>query len=225
MAIRSIRRQSANPGGYPGTANAAPIYVDSDDNIMKIIPAGSGTTEVEVVDASSTQTLTNKTLTSPTLNTPTLATPTITNPSITSITPVNVTTATVSITAATHGGRTITLNRATGITATLPAASGSGVYFRFVVGTTFTGTANIVVANTTDVINGCAVLFADGGDTVVGFAATASDDTVNLFTASNTTGGLLGEIIELVDVASGKWHCNLVSDAGGTEVTPFSATV
>ena len=65
MSVRSIRRQAANPGGFPGTTNAAPIYVDSDDNIVKIIPAGSGTTEVQVVDASSTQTLTNKTLTSP----------------------------------------------------------------------------------------------------------------------------------------------------------------
>lgn len=50
-----------------GTARAdqAPIYVDSDDNIVKVIPAGTGTTEVQLVDASSVQTLTNKTLTAP----------------------------------------------------------------------------------------------------------------------------------------------------------------
>lgn len=52
----------------PGTPNSAPIYVDSDDNKLKMIPAGSGTTEVEVVDVSSTQTLTNKTLTAPTIS-------------------------------------------------------------------------------------------------------------------------------------------------------------
>lgn len=36
-----------------GTARAdqAPIYVDSDDNKLKYIPAGSGTTEVEVNDS------------------------------------------------------------------------------------------------------------------------------------------------------------------------------
>ncbi len=45
--------------------HAAPIYVDSDDNILKMVPAGSGSTEVQIVDASSAQTLTNKTLTSP----------------------------------------------------------------------------------------------------------------------------------------------------------------
>lgn len=62
MAIRNIRRQATNPLGAAGTANAAPIYVDSDDNKLKFIPAGSGTTEVEIIDASSAQTLTNKTL-------------------------------------------------------------------------------------------------------------------------------------------------------------------
>lgn len=65
MAIRNIRRQATNPLAAPGTPTTAPIYVDSDDNKLKMIPAGSGTTEVEVIDASSAQTLTNKTLTSP----------------------------------------------------------------------------------------------------------------------------------------------------------------
>lgn len=65
MAIRNIRRQATNPLAAPGTPNASPIYVDSDDNILKMIPASSGTTEVQIVDASSAQTLTNKTLTAP----------------------------------------------------------------------------------------------------------------------------------------------------------------
>lgn len=69
MAIRSIRRQPTVPGVAAGTS--APIYVDSDDNKLKMIPAGTGTTEVEIVDASSTQTLTNKTLTAPTIAAPT----------------------------------------------------------------------------------------------------------------------------------------------------------
>lgn len=68
MAIRNIRRQATNPLAAPGTPNSAPIYVDSDDNKLKMIPAGSGTTEVEIIDASTAQTLTNKTLTSPVLS-------------------------------------------------------------------------------------------------------------------------------------------------------------
>mgnify|MGYP001605267484 CR=1 FL=1 len=53
MSIRSIRRQATYPGAYVGTANAAPIYVDSDDSKLKIIPAGSGSTEVALHDSSS----------------------------------------------------------------------------------------------------------------------------------------------------------------------------
>ena len=215
MPTRYIKRSTDLDGGQASRENANAIFVDSDDDQLKFTTGASGTTTVDVVTESQTQTLTNKTLTAPT----------ITNASIQSVTPVDVTTATVSITAATHGGRTITLNRATGITATLPAATGSGVYFRFVVGTTFTGAAIIQVANATDVINGNATLYADSGDTVVGFTATASDDSIDLFNTDNTTGGLLGEIIELVDVASGKWHCNITANAGGTEVTPFANVV
>ena len=63
MPVRGLRRGATITGS--ATATHAPIYIDSDDNIAKMIPAGSGTTEVQVVDASSAQTLTNKTLTAP----------------------------------------------------------------------------------------------------------------------------------------------------------------
>lgn len=60
MAIRSIRRQATVPGSYYGTANACPIYVDSDDNKLKFIPGGNGsTTEVEILDGA-TSPLTTK---------------------------------------------------------------------------------------------------------------------------------------------------------------------
>jgi hypothetical protein len=71
MPTRSIARR-ATVSGF-ATPNAVPIYVDTDDNILKIIPAGSGTTEVQVVDGSSAQTLTNKTLTSPTFTAPSIS--------------------------------------------------------------------------------------------------------------------------------------------------------
>lgn len=60
MAIRNIRRQATNPLAATGTPTASPIYVDSDDNKLKFIPASSGTTEVELIDASSVQVLQNK---------------------------------------------------------------------------------------------------------------------------------------------------------------------
>lgn len=76
MATRNITRRSGPVGA--ATGDACPIYCDSDDNILKFIPAGSGTTEVQIVDASSTQTLTNKTLTTPAATGAVLTSPTIT---------------------------------------------------------------------------------------------------------------------------------------------------
>lgn len=61
--IRSFRR-GKDLVGY-ASVTSAPIYVDSDDNILKFVPAGTGTTEVQLVDASSVQTLTNKTIVAP----------------------------------------------------------------------------------------------------------------------------------------------------------------
>jgi hypothetical protein len=48
--VRSLVRNSTIKG-Y-ATANSAPIYVDSDDNRVKLIPAGTGTTEVVLQEAS-----------------------------------------------------------------------------------------------------------------------------------------------------------------------------
>ncbi len=116
---------------------------------------------------------------------------------------------------------------AAGIAVTLPAATGSGDVYTLQVGTTFTGASTVKVNATpgTDVMQGTAILFADGGDTVVGFATAATADTIDLLGTANSTGGIVGATITLVDCASGIWSVRYVSDAGGTEATPFSATV
>lgn len=136
---------------------------------------------------------------------------------------VNATAATLAVTKAEHAGRTVTLNRAAGIAVTLPAATGSGDRYRFVVGTTFTGAATIKVVGN-DTMIGTATLYADGGATVVGFAAGGTDDTVT-FAVDNSTGGVAGASVELQDIGADLWHVNIVSDAAASEATPFSATV
>jgi hypothetical protein len=132
------------------------------------------------------------------------------------------TAATLTVTAASHAGQTITLNRAAGVAVTLPAASGTGNRYTFVVGTTFTSDGTIKVV-TDDIMVGTALLFADGGDTTVGFATAADSDTITL--TGTTTGGIAGAVIRLQDIAADTWHVEMVSDASGTEATPFSATV
>jgi hypothetical protein len=138
--------------------------------------------------------------------------------------PVNVTGSSVALTSALHAGKVVTLNRAAGIAVTLPAATGSGDKYRLLVGTTFTGAATVKVVGN-DIMKGTALLFQDSADTVVGFATAADSDTIDLLGTANSTGGIAGESIELIDIAADTWYVNIVSDAGGTEATPFSATV
>lgn len=166
MAIRNIRRQATNPIGAPGTPNSAPIYVDSDDNILKMIPAGSGTTEVQVIDASSTQTLTNKTLTAP-----------VVTGQITTATTAVITT--TKVIAASESGTTFFIDNATGFVTTLPVPA-AGLHYTFVVITAPTSGNHTIVTNASaNIIKGLQNSVAgDAGD----FGT--ADDTIS-FVANN----------------------------------------
>lgn len=211
--IRSITR-NATRLGY-ATPNSAPIYVDSDDNKLKFVPAGSGSTEVEIIDASSSQTLTNKTLTNPTIGSPT---------------PVTVTTTPITL-GPTHANRVTVLNKADGIALTLPAATGSGDVYELWVKTTATSDITVAVASATDYMVGLAWLQADSGATVVGFATAntgtvaTESDTITFTGSDSSTGGIKGAKIRLVDIASAVWGVEVYSDAAASEATPFSAAV
>lgn len=123
-----------------------------------------------------------------------------------------------------HGDGGVVVNAAAGCTLTLPAASGSGVKFDIVIGTTVTSNSVILqVANSTDVMTGNVVAAADGGSTVNGWEAGAADDTITL--NGTTTGGVKGDYITIRDIASGVWNVRMVGSATGTEATPFSSAV
>ena len=119
-----------------------------------------------------------------------------------------------------YNGFLIPLNRAGGMTVTLPAATGSQAVYRFVVGTTFTSNGIIQVANATDTMNGLASV---GGGTGNVFSTLPASDTITM--NGSTTGGLAGSYIELVDVAAGDWVVRAALVGSGTPATPFSATV
>ncbi len=136
-------------------------------------------------------------------------------------TPINVTAATVTITQGAHGNRTITFDRAAGITATLPAASGSGMKIRVTVKTTLTSNGIIQVANASDVIQGGVLVATDTGGITVPTAATSDTITMN----GSTTGGIKGSHLELEDVAANLWRVSGFLISTGAEATPFSAAV
>jgi hypothetical protein len=138
--------------------------------------------------------------------------------------PISVTAATLSVTAASHAGATIVLNRAAGTTVTLPASTGSGFKYTFIVGTTVTSNSDIIkVANASDVMTGVAISGQDAADTAVLFETAATSDTITL--NGTTTGGIKGDRVEIEDIATNLYYVRVVGSATGTEASPFSATV
>ena len=137
----------------------------------------------------------------------------------------SVTGATLTITSANgladaYNGEVIPLNRAGGMTVTLPASTGSQAVYTFLVGTTFTSNGVIQVANATDTFNGIANV---GGGTGSVFSTLPASDTITM--NGSTTGGLAGSLITVRDVAVGDWIVTANLIGSGSPATPFSAAV
>lgn len=137
---------------------------------------------------------------------------------------VSASAATLTVTGAAHGDRIVVFNRAAGVTATLPAATGSGNVYRFTTGTAVTSNNNIIkVADATDVMSGSLYVTDQAAGTGTEFSTTTTSDTITM--NGTTSGGLVGGILTLIDIAADRYavHGNII--ATGIEVTPFSATV
>ena len=134
---------------------------------------------------------------------------------------------TLAMSAASHAGKQIKLDTLTGSVCTLPQATGSGNRYSFYVSVLATSNSHVVkVGNGTDVMVGLAFgSRIDSGNAVLGFAASATSDTITL--NRTTTGSVsLGETIEVVDVATGVFKVQaFLTATGGAFATPFSASV
>lgn len=132
-----------------------------------------------------------------------------------------------------YDDQTVLLNALAGLTVTLPAATGSGAKYRFMVSVLATSNSYVIqVASGTDFFVG--MIYGervDSGNATLGFAAANSgtvatnSDTITL--NRTTTGSVsVGEWIEVVDVASATWFVKgMLSATGAAFATPFSAAV
>lgn len=117
------------------------------------------------------------------------------------------------------------IEAAAGATVTLPAATGSGFRYTFIVGTTVTSNSDIIqVASADDIIQGTLLSASDNAaDAALGWETAATSDTITM--NGTTTGGYIGDRIELIDIADGVWAVSGAIKQTGTEATPFSAAV
>lgn len=134
---------------------------------------------------------------------------------------------TLTATLVAHGDRVVIFGKTTGTTVTLPAATGTGAKFTFIVSIASTSNANIIkVANATDIMAGIAL----GADTdaagATGYTWPTASDTDTITMNGTATGGRVGDRVEITDFASGKFQvAAFLSQSGASEATPFSATV
>lgn len=119
-------------------------------------------------------------------------------------------------------GPVLLFSVASGATVTLPASTGSGDRYRFLVHTTVTSNSDkIQVANSTDVMEG--IINSAVTTTAAPWQTTSTSDTITL--NGTTTGGIKGDYIELEDVVAGFWRVTGSTTSTGTQATPFSAAV
>ena len=134
-----------------------------------------------------------------------------------------------SITTATHAGRILLLGEVGGnasLTATLPAATGTGDRYKFVV--SVVNTSNYVIKVVGDDIMQGHIVTDSTSDAaaaeVINWKTAGDSDTIGL--NATTTGGVqIGDWVELTDIASNTWMVYGYTTTSGAEATPFSATV
>jgi hypothetical protein len=130
----------------------------------------------------------------------------------------------LAVTQALHSGKIILLDHgAATSTVTLPAASGSGAVFRFIVAATNTNN-HVITVTGNDVIKGSVVILDNDSTAETAYAASGTDDTLTL--NSTTTGGQIGDWVEFVDFANDTYAVRgfLVVPAGSDIADPFSGT-
>jgi len=136
--------------------------------------------------------------------------------------------ANTTIAEATHEGKILLLGEAEGnaaLAVTLPAATGSGAKYRFVVSVVNTSGYTIQVT-ATDIMQGNIATNAteDNPDLLSVWPAAADSDTIIL--DGTTTGGVsIGDFVECVDILAATWAVYGITTASGAEATPFSAVV
>lgn len=149
---------------------------------------------------------------------------TLHNPTIVNQKPATVTAATLTITPRLHSSRTLVLNgtAGAGTAITLPAATGTGDRYRFIVGVA-SNANTIASAPTTDYFVG-GLFINDVGDSSAAtadfFPTASTSNKISPTTAGG--GGNVGSFIELEDYATGLWRVSGTLGAATDPVNPFS---
>lgn len=163
------------------------------------------------------------------LQAPAVAGGTVTLPTITSTLAINspapvLAGATLAVTAAISNSP-ILLNTASGSVATLPAATGSGNKYSFIVSTSATSNAHkILAASSSDFLIGRATGSVAAGTTLQFSSPAATNHSIQMpFAGTQPSGGIIGDKFDFIDIAANLWEVTGQYESGTTSTTPFSS--
>tara|TARA_R100001443_G_scaffold25355_1_gene38177 strand:+ start:1877 stop:2473 length:597 start_codon:yes stop_codon:yes gene_type:complete len=114
------------------------------------------------------------------------------------------------------------VNKDDGAAITLPDAS-AGARITILLGAKVTSNTTTITANSGDLLKGYGMLnsHVGGGDAISYFAPDGTDDLIITLNGT-TTGGLIGDRIELVGISDTEWRVRAELGHSGTAATPFS---
>lgn len=132
-------------------------------------------------------------------------------------------TGSTTITKADHKDRILKLDgTGAAYTQTLPAATGSGDKYTFIVGAVNTSNHVIDASGNSGVFRGNIITNSTGDTPDLGQPWPAGGNDVITLNGTTTGGQAIGDIIEVIDIATGVWQVSGVTTTSGTEATPFS---
>jgi len=135
-------------------------------------------------------------------------------------------TAGATLSPATHGNRTVRIDAVAGGAFVLPAATGSGVKYKVVLGTALTSASVSVAAAGTDTFTGYSIQ-DDAGDTtpaLAGVFPTVNGTTDTWTDAFTGGGGEIGNFFEAEDIKTGLWLVRGWQSGVLDPATPFSGS-
>jgi hypothetical protein len=120
-------------------------------------------------------------------------------------------------------GKVIFLDQAAGSKATLPAATGSGYEFKFVVKTVPTSNSHEIATDNVATLYG--VMEVDKAGTVTNYTSAGTNKALKFLNDGTQGAHAVGDMIILIDVDVNKWAVQGFTQGTGTLATPFSSTV
>ena len=132
--------------------------------------------------------------------------------------------ATLTVSQALHDNRIILLDDLAGTAVSLPAATGTGMNLTFIVSVMPTRSAHTIAtdSDSDEFVGHTYQVDTDTSDTLAAYPAIAADNFDTISMNGTTTGGLIGDWIELVDILTGNWAVRINTNANGTVATPIS---